>query len=82
MIALAGQAVAAARAESLLSEAEIAADTGEIESAAVLARRAAELRPADPGPWAYLAQLVLAHPADSTSVMEEGAAAAARAQAA
>ena len=79
MIALAGQAVGAARAEAIMDEAQTTADAGEINTAARLARRAADLRPGDPEPWAYLAQLVLAHPTGSTSVRKEGAEAAARA---
>ncbi|MFQ5878392.1 MAG: hypothetical protein ACE5JH_12035, partial [Acidobacteriota bacterium] len=77
--ALAGHGWVASRCARLLGRARVAAESGAIDAAADLARRAAAVRPDDPGPHAFLAQLVLAERAGERAWREEGEAAASRA---
>jgi cytochrome c-type biogenesis protein CcmH/NrfG len=77
--ALVPQAIYTARAAVLMEEAREAAQRREVESAAEHARRAAIVRPADPEPWAFLAELVLSHWMEDAERRDEGERAAARA---
>jgi O-antigen ligase len=77
--ALAAHAVAAGRSALLLRAAQDAARDGQVDRAADLARAAAAVRPADPDPHAFLAQLVLNERMHDPRLRAEGRAAADRA---
>lgn len=67
------------RAASLMAAARRRAEAGDAAGAARAARRAAEVRPDDPDPQAFLAQWVLAHHMDDAAARQSGQEAAERA---
>jgi O-antigen ligase len=72
-------ALSGVRSEAHMVSAREAAGSGRLEKAAYMARQAARARPGSPEPWAFLAQLVLAHRMDADEARREGAKAASRA---
>jgi O-antigen ligase len=77
-----GHAVCFARARTLREAALAEADRGDIGAAVAHVRDAARLRPGDPEPAAFLAQLVLAKRMDDATLRAEGVRAIERALAA
>lgn len=76
---IAWNALVAGRAETRMESARRAAEAGDVAQAEAQARGAAAARPGSPDPWAFLAQLVLAHHMDDPALREEGRRAADRA---
>lgn len=67
------------RAASLMAAAQRRAAAGDASGAARAARRAAEIRPGDPDPQAFLAQWVLVHHMNDAAMRQNGEEAAERA---
>jgi len=69
----------AGRSEAHMETARQAAEAGDVAMAESAARHAAAARPGSPEPWAFLAQLVLAHHLGDPVLKKEGLEAAVRA---
>jgi hypothetical protein len=67
-----------ARSRASLNAARDAALTGDLTSAAEMARHAAEVRPTEPDAWAFLAEMTLAHRGEEAIGWEAGEAASLR----
>jgi hypothetical protein len=76
---IAWNALVAARVETRMESARRAAEANDVVQAEAQARGAAAARPGSPDPWAFLAQIVLAHHMDDPALREEGRRAADRA---
>ena len=72
-------AVIPCRAASLMATAQQRAQDGDVAGAARAARSASEVRPGDPDPQAFLAQLVLVHHMADPALRRSGEVAAERA---